>query len=777
MDPVLPGRARHRARTTALVTALSLLVAPLLVAPGAVAATDPPPETQVSAEATTDPTTDPTTEPTTEPTVTDVVAPAPEQLALTGTAQVGKEVAVDPAPALWTPADADLTFTYRWLADDVEVPGQGDSALTVPAPAAGHALSVEITGTAAEGAVNGAASATVVVRAADVVAPGEFSTGDVQVTGDARAGQTLTASAPAWTPAVDLTFEWLRGDVVVGSGDTYVPGVADVGSALTVVARGQAEGYAPATASTTTATVATGALQPTTPTLSGTAQVGKTLTAVPGTWAPAATFTYRWLRSGSPISGATTRTYTLTSADAGRSVAVEVTGKAAGYDPEVRTSAAKTVALGTLTAPTPTLSGTARVGSKVTAKAGTWTSGTSLKYQWYASGRSISGATRSTYTPTASVKGRTLSVKVTGTRSGYSTTTRTSSGKKVAAGVLSAPRPKISGTVRVGNKVSAWRGTWSPSASTYRYQWRVNGAKIKGATKSTYTLPSKYAGKKLTVTVTGSRSGYTTKTVTSSSTRILRVYSRTSAPKVSGSARVGSTLKVSSRGTWTPKPSSWRYQWRANGAAIKGATGSSFRITGAQYGKRITVTVKGVRSGYYASSRTSAKTARVTVPAPVLTKNGVYKVGSQIRPGTYVARGSAGGCTVKRLDGSRKMVWAGLTYGQTIVTIKSTDKYFSTSGCGTWRKYYAYGSARTSTATDGIYKVGTSGGQLKPGLYYTTGPAFSDDICYVAALKSFAMSHSAIDEASEFTGPGYWRVLPGDVGFEAYGCSWRRVSS
>ncbi|MGF0117722.1 hypothetical protein ACQFYA_15600 [Promicromonospora sp. Marseille-Q5078] len=690
MDPVLPGRARHRARTTALVTALSLVVAPLLVAPGAVAATDPPPETQVSAEPTTEPTTEPTPDPTTEPTVTDVVAPAPEQLAVTGTAQVGAEVAVDPVPALWTPADAGLTFTYRWLADDVELPGQVDYALTVPAPAAGHALSVEITGSAPEGAVNGAASATVVVHAADVVAPGELATDDPQVT--------------------------------------------------------------------------------------GTAQVGKTLTAVPGTWAPAATFTYRWLRSGSPISGATARTYTLTSADAGRSVALEVTGKAAGYDPETRTSAAKTVALGTLTASTPTLSGTVRVGSKVTAKAGTWSSGTSLKYQWYASGRSISGATRSTYTPTASVKGRTLSVKVTGTRSGYTPTTRTSSGKKVAAGVISAPRPKIKGIVRVGSKVSASRGTWSPSASTYRYQWRVNGAKVKGATKSTYTLPSKHAGKKLTVTVTGSRSGYTTKTMTSSSSRILRVYSRTSAPKVSGSARVGATLQVSSRGTWTPKPSSWRYQWRANGTAIKGATRSTFRITGAQYGKRITVTVKGVRSGYYASSRTSAKTARVTVPAPVLTKNGVYKVGTQIKPGTYVARGSAGGCTVKRLDGSKKMVWAGLTYGQTIVTIKSTDKYFSTSGCGTWRKYHAYGSARTSTATDGIYKVGTSGGQVKPGLYSTTGPAFSDDICYVAALKSFAMSHSAIDEASEFTGPGYWRVLPGDVGFEAYGCSWRRVS-
>jgi hypothetical protein len=258
---------------------------------------------------------------------------------------------------------------------------------------------------------------------------------------------------------------------------------------------------------------------------------------------------------------------------------------------------------------------------------------------------------------------------------------------------------------------------------------------------------------------------------------VLRVYSRTSAPKISGSARVGSTLKVSSRGTWTPKPSSWRYQWKANGTEIKGATRSSLKLTGAQYGKRITVTVKGVRSGYYSSTRTSAATARVTVPAPVLTKNGTYKVGTQIKAGTYVAPGSPKGCRVQRLDGNKKMVWAGLTYGQTIMTIRSTDKYFVTTGCGTWRKYAAYGKARTSTPTDGIYKVGTGGGQLKPGLYYTTGPAYSDDVCYVAALKNFTMTHAAIDEAAEFTEPGYWKVLPGDVGFEAYGCSWRRVSS
>lgn len=623
MDPVLPGRARHSARTTALITALSLVVVPLLVAPGAVAATDPAPRMQISVEPTATGT-------------TDVVAPAPDQLAVTGTPRVGEQIAVDPAPQLWTPADAGLTFTYRWLADDVQLAGQEDSTLTVPAQAVGRGLSVEITGSAPEGAVDGADSATVVVRAADVVATGAFVTGDLQVTGDARAGQTLTATAGTWTPAVELSYEWRRGEVVVGTGETYTPGPDDVGSTLTVVARGETEGYEPATVSTATSPIASGALQATTPTLSGTAQVGKTLTAVPGAWAPAATFTYRWLRSGTPIGGATAATYTLTAADAGASVAVEVTGQAAGYDPEARTSAAKTVAAGTLTAPTPTLSGTVRVGSTVTAKPGTWTSGTTLAYQWYASGRAISGATRSTYTPTSTVKGTSLTVRLTGTKAGYTTVARNSAGTTVAAGVFSAPAPKISGTVRAGNKVSVSRGTWSPSASTYRYQWRVNGAAISGATGTSYTIPSKYAGKKLTVTVTGSRSGYATRSVTSASATVLRVYSATSTPKISGTVRVGSTL-TAIRGTWNPAPSSYRYQWRANGTAIKGATGKSFRLTTEQHGKKISVTVQGIRSGYYPTTRTSGSTAAVAWPVGVSTpKVTGQPQGAYVRTGTTV---------------------------------------------------------------------------------------------------------------------------------------------
>jgi hypothetical protein len=93
------------------------------------------------------------------------------------------------------------------------------------------------------------------------------------------------------------------------------------------------------------------------------------------------------------------------------------------------------------TAPTPKISGTARVGSTLTAKPGTWKPKAKLKYQWYRSGSAIKGATKSTYVLVSADKGKTIKVKVTGSKAGYTSKAKTSAAtKKVAAAVPPAPR-------------------------------------------------------------------------------------------------------------------------------------------------------------------------------------------------------------------------------------------------------------------------------------------------------------------------------------------------
>jgi hypothetical protein len=63
------------------------------------------------------------------------------------------------------------------------------------------------------------------------------------------------------------------------------------------------------------------------PAVTGTATVGSTLTTTNGTWtgAPAPTFTYQWQRATVDISGQTSSTYVIQSADAGLSVRCVVT--------------------------------------------------------------------------------------------------------------------------------------------------------------------------------------------------------------------------------------------------------------------------------------------------------------------------------------------------------------------------------------------------------------------------------------------------------------------
>ncbi|WP_193752697.1 hypothetical protein [Microbacterium testaceum] len=80
------------------------------------------------------------------------------------------------------------------------------------------------------------------------------------------------------------------------------------------------------------------------PRISGTVEIGKTVTASTGTWAPAPdSFTYQWKRNGSTISGATSKTYTITQADAGAKLTVTVTGVKANYSSTSKTSAEKLV--------------------------------------------------------------------------------------------------------------------------------------------------------------------------------------------------------------------------------------------------------------------------------------------------------------------------------------------------------------------------------------------------------------------------------------------------
>ena len=113
------------------------------------------------------------------------------------------------------------------------------------------------------------------------------------------------------------------------------------------------------------------------PTISGTVQVGETLTADTSGIEDAdgldnAAFTYRWLADNTAIAGATGSTYTLADADEGKAITVQVSFTDDAGNDETLTSAATDAvsaapASNTPATGAPTVSGTAQVGETLTA--------------------------------------------------------------------------------------------------------------------------------------------------------------------------------------------------------------------------------------------------------------------------------------------------------------------------------------------------------------------------------------------------------------------------
>ena len=191
------------------------------------------------------------------------------------------------------------------------------------------------------------------------------------------------------------------------------------------------------------------------PTITGTAQVGETLTASTSGISDAdglanATFAYQWLADDADVSGATGASYTLAAADEGKAVKVRVSfTDDAGHD-ETLTSAATTAVAPKPNSPatgSPTITGTARVAETLTAD----TSGISdsdgianatFSYQWLADDADIPGATGSTYTLAATDEGKAVKVRVSFTDDDGNDETLTSA---ATAAVAAAAPPAVTG--------------------------------------------------------------------------------------------------------------------------------------------------------------------------------------------------------------------------------------------------------------------------------------------------------------------------------------------
>lgn len=253
----------------------------------------------------------------------------------------------------WYPV-LGVDFTYQWLRNGVPISGATGATYRLRNDDAGSTVSVQVIATV-QGAHETATSApTATVTGGTAPIQAVANTAKPVISGSSTVGSRLSATAGSWTPTdAGVTLQWLRGDRVIGTGDSYVTTTDDIGASLIVRATATKSGWTQAVSDsvafgpiTSAAPTVQAPVSSAAPTVSGTARVGGTLTAGPGTWSSPVTHTFRWTRNGRAIAGATGRTYRLTPADAGRRVAVVVTAKNAAGTASA-TSAARTVAKAT----------------------------------------------------------------------------------------------------------------------------------------------------------------------------------------------------------------------------------------------------------------------------------------------------------------------------------------------------------------------------------------------------------------------------------------------
>ena len=226
-----------------------------------------------------------------------------------------------------------------------------------------------------------------VATAAVAAAANNKATGQPTISGTLQVGETLTADTSGIGDADGLTtvsysYQWMADDTnIQGATDaTYTLAEDDEGKAIKVLVSfaddaGNVESRPSAPTDAVAAAPAQNSSATGAPSISGTAQVGQTLTADTLSIADEdgltnAVFSYQWVADDANIQDATGSSYTLTGDDEGKAITVTVSFTDAEGNPETLTSeptgevAAKpnTSATGV-----PTIDGTAQVGQMLTA--------------------------------------------------------------------------------------------------------------------------------------------------------------------------------------------------------------------------------------------------------------------------------------------------------------------------------------------------------------------------------------------------------------------------
>ncbi len=513
--------------------------------------------------------------------------------------------------------DGKGTFTYQWQADDVAISGEINNTLILTQAHVGKAITVVVIHTDAFGTVEPAITSTATAAVENVNDP---TTGVVTITGTATEDQNLTADTSALADEDGkgtFTYQWQADNVAISGATsaTLTLTQAHVGKIITLkVIHTDAFGNVePVITSVATAAVenvndlTTGEVI-----ITGTAREDKTLTANTSALMDEdglGAFSYQWQADGADIMGATNSTFTLTQAQVGKIITVEVSYTDAFGTVEPVITSDPTVAVENVNDPTTgvvTITGTATEDQNLTADTsaladedgkGTFT------YQWQADNVAISGATSATLTLTQAHVGKIITLKVIHTDAfGNVEPVITSVPTAAVENVndLTTGEVIITGTAREDKTLTVNTSALmdEDGLGAFSYQWQADGTDIMGANNSTFTLTQAQVGKIITVEVSYTDAfGTVEPAITSDPTVAVENVNdlTTGEVTITGAAtatpKQGETLTAVSTVTDEDGLGTFSYQWQADDVAIANSNNPTLILTQAQVGKTITAVV------------------------------------------------------------------------------------------------------------------------------------------------------------------------------------------
>jgi surface antigen len=232
--------------------------------------------------------------------------------------------------ATWTPAGASVS--YQWRADGVDLAGATGQSLLLRPAQQGQRITVRATAVEPGYTTDSSTSAATAPVDPDVLT----NTAAPSVVGTPVVEQVLTADPGTWLPTpAHLHYQWLaNGRAVTGATAPTLDTTPElVGKTVSVRVTARKWGYDPVRANAApTSVIAPGTFTATsTPTITGTALLGRELTLAPGSWTPTGDVAVQWLRNGVPVPHATGTTYSLTASDVAARMSATTTITRPGY--------------------------------------------------------------------------------------------------------------------------------------------------------------------------------------------------------------------------------------------------------------------------------------------------------------------------------------------------------------------------------------------------------------------------------------------------------------